>query len=314
MESTSDRRFDPNRNAQKLLELAQERSIDHLLETLLKWALEHPALGLAQIWWIDRGDLCPSCPQRSRCADQTRCLHLAAGRGEEKLASRGGASSFNDPAARTPIGVGVAGQVAATGKEIVLASCDKEQGQFPEAVWLESEGVQSIRAYPMTVKGEVLGVIVLVWHEDGPDHSSPWGQIFANHVGAAIANARAFEEIRRLKAQLELQNAYLKEEVVEARAFGELVGQSAVLKKIVSQIDLVAPTEASVLILGDTGTGKELVAREIHRRSSRKDGPMVRVNCASVPKDLLESEFFGVLSVSVRSRVAGARAAGQRAG
>ncbi|MFZ2642139.1 MAG: sigma 54-interacting transcriptional regulator, partial [Verrucomicrobiia bacterium] len=108
-----------------------------------------------------------------------------------------------------------------------------------------------------------------------------------------IANARAFEEIQRLKAQLELQNTYLQEEVVEAKAFGDLVGQSASLRQIISQIDMVAPTEASVLILGDTGTGKELVAREIHRRSRRSDKPMVRVNCASIPKDLFESEFFG---------------------
>jgi len=90
-----------------------------------------------------------------------------------------------------------------------------------------------------------------------------------------------------------MQNAYLQEEVVEAKAFGELVGRSLALRHIVSQIDLVATTEASVLVWGETGTGKELVAREIHNRSRRKDKPLVRVNCASIPKDLFESEFFG---------------------
>jgi DNA-binding NtrC family response regulator len=104
---------------------------------------------------------------------------------------------------------------------------------------------------------------------------------------------RAFEEIAALKSQLELHNTYLQEAVVEAKAFGDLVGQSAALRHIVSQIDLVAPTEASVLILGETGTGKELVAHEIHKRSRRKDGPLVRVNCASIPRELFESEFFG---------------------
>jgi DNA-binding NtrC family response regulator len=104
---------------------------------------------------------------------------------------------------------------------------------------------------------------------------------------------RAYEEIAALKAQLELRNDYLQEAVVEAKAFGDLVGQSAALRHIVSQVDLVAPTEASVLILGETGTGKELVAHEIHRRSQRKDGPLVRVNCASIPRELFESEFFG---------------------
>ena len=109
------------------------------------------------------------------------------------------------------------------------------------------------------------------------------------------AARRAFAEIEALKSQLELHNSYLQAEVVEAKAFGELVGQSAALRQISSQIDLVAPTDASVLILGETGTGKELVAHEIHHRSARKDGPMVRVNCASIPRDLFESELFGHL-------------------
>ena len=94
-------------------------------------------------------------------------------------------------------------------------------------------------------------------------------------------------------ARLELQNTYQQEEVLETESFGDMVGQSAALRRIVGQIDLVASTEASVLILGETGTGKELVAREIHRRSARKDGPSVRVNCASIPQELFESEFFG---------------------
>jgi len=104
---------------------------------------------------------------------------------------------------------------------------------------------------------------------------------------------RALEEIEALKSQLELRNDYLQEAVVEAKAFGDLVGQSSGLRQIVSQVDMVAPTEASVLILGETGTGKELVAHEIHQRSARKDGPLVRVNCASIPRELFESEFFG---------------------
>ena len=104
---------------------------------------------------------------------------------------------------------------------------------------------------------------------------------------------RACEEIEALKSQLELHNTYLQEAVVEAKAFGDLVGQSSGLRNVVGQVDVVAPTEASVLILGETGTGKELVAHEIHQRSARKEGPLVRVNCASIPRELFESEFFG---------------------
>lgn len=176
-------------------------------------------------------------------------------------------------------------------------------GALAEIEWLEREHICGFSGSPITFKGEVLGVTSAFVREDMPDEALPWGQIFADHIGAAIANARAFEEIQRLKAQLEQQNTYLQEEVVEAKAFGDLVGQSAALRQIINQIDLVAPTEASVLILGETGTGKDLVAHEIHRRSQRKDHPMVRVNCASIPKELFESEFFGHVKGAFTSAV-----------
>ena len=96
-----------------------------------------------------------------------------------------------------------------------------------------------------------------------------------------------------LEDQPALQNVCLPEAVVEAKTSGDLVGQSASLRHMVGQIDVVAPTEATVLILGETGTGKELVAQEIHRRSARIGGPLIRVNCASIPRELFESEFFG---------------------
>ena len=98
-----------------------------------------------------------------------------------------------------------------------------------------------------------------------PEQTPEWLRIFADHIGAAIVNARAFEEIERLKSQLELENTLLQEEVREAGAFGEMIGQSAALKQSLRQIEMVAPTDAAVLILGESGTGKELVAREIHR-------------------------------------------------
>ena len=109
-----------------------------------------------------------------------------------------------------------------------------------------------------------------------------------------------------LEDQPELQDVCLPEAMV-AKTSGDLVGQSTPLRQMVGQIDVVASTEATVLILGETGTGKELVAHEIHRRSARTDGPLVRVNCASIPRELFESEFFGHVRGSftgaVRDRV-----------
>ncbi|WP_447971199.1 sigma 54-interacting transcriptional regulator [Nitrospira sp. M1] len=108
-----------------------------------------------------------------------------------------------------------------------------------------------------------------------------------------ISARKQAEELLETKHRLEAENWYLQEEVIEACAFGDLIGQSPALENVIRQIDVVAPTEATVLILGESGTGKELVAREIHKRSHRHTRPLIRVNCASIPKDLYESEFFG---------------------
>ena len=203
------------------------------------------------------------------------------------------APHFDDLKARIPLGAGLFGKVAATAQQIILTDLNVTGSEMIGLEWMRGENIRAVGGAPIIFKGEVLGVITGFSRYDISDEMRPWGRIFADHIGAAIANARAFEEIQRLKAQLEMQNAYLQEEVVAAKAFGDLVGQSAALRQLVSQIDMVAPTEASVLILGETGTGKDLVAREIHRRSPRKDSPLVRVNCASIPKELFESEFFG---------------------
>ena len=293
MEPASDNRFDPNYAAQLLLDIAHEQSVEHLLRKLIHRTLERPDLACVQIWLIDKGDKCSTCLHRAECPDQSRCLHLLAGGGKSLFGSGPQAPHFDDPHSRLPIGVGFLGRAAVTSEQSLLKDLDKRPNERAEFGWLKQERIYACAATPIIFKGEGLGVIVGFTRQHLPDEARPWGRIFADHIGAAIANARAFEEIQRLKAQLELQNAYLQEEVVEAKAFGDLVGQSAALRQIISQIDLVAPTEASVLILGETGTGKELVAHEIHRRSQRKDGPLVRVNCASIPKDLFESELFG---------------------
>lgn len=295
MESKDQSKFDPEFASALLLEIAQEQSLDALLKKLVARVLERPAVAKVRIWLIDKGDICARCPRRSECPDQTRCLHAVAG-GSNVIAPTGTEDEYTrmvDRFSRIPLGVGTVGKIAASGKQIVLKDLDKDPGELGYVEWLKSERIRGFNGVPISFKGEVLGAISVFSRQNVPDGAEVWGRIFANHVAGAIANARAFEEIQRLKAQLEQQNAYLQEEVVEAKAFGDLVGQSAALRQIVSQIDLVAPTDASVLILGETGTGKELVAHEIHRRSRRKDKPLIRVNCASIPKDLYESEFFG---------------------
>ncbi|MBV6823434.1 sigma 54-interacting transcriptional regulator [Pseudomonas sp. PD9R] len=117
----------------------------------------------------------------------------------------------------------------------------------------------------------------------------------------------ALDELKVLKERLEEQNAYLQEEIHIEHNFREIVGQSDPIKKIIKQIDVVAPTDASVLINGESGTGKELIARAIHQASRRNASPLIRVNCAAIPAELFESEFFGhirgAFTGAVRDRV-----------
>jgi len=103
----------------------------------------------------------------------------------------------------------------------------------------------------------------------------------------------AYQEIKRLKEQLELERDYLRDEIKVASDFEEIIGVSQALKRTLAQIEAVAATPASVLVLGESGVGKEMVARAIHAKSDRAEKPLVKVNCASIPKDLFESEFFG---------------------
>jgi transcriptional regulator with GAF, ATPase, and Fis domain len=122
------------------------------------------------------------------------------------------------------------------------------------------------------------------------------GQILANAVYRRRAEAdllARLEEIRRLQARLEAENVYLREEVDSAHGFDEIVGRSPALRKILVRVEQVAPTRTTVLLLGETGTGKELLARAIHDRSPRGTRALVRVNCAALPPTLIESELFG---------------------
>ena len=122
-------------------------------------------------------------------------------------------------------------------------------------------------------------------------------QLVANQVAVAVENALAFQEIeaawRQDQGQLAKENAYLEEEVRTEHNFGEIVGESAALRRVLKEVETVAPTGSTVLIRGETGTGKELIARALHELSPRRGRTFVKLNCAAIPTGLLESELFG---------------------
>jgi len=276
-----------------LLDIAQQRSLNDLLWLIVRRLADRPTVVLARIWLIRPGDICATCRLKKECPDQSRCLHLVASAGRSGGADKTEWTNINGYFSRFPLGVCKVGHIGGTGEQLVINELENNLDWVARPDWARQEGIQGFHGQPIIYKGEILGVLAVFERELVQEEATIWFRMIADHVAVAIANARAFEEIERLKTQLELENTFLKEEVLEAQNFGEIVGQGPALANLVEQIELVAPTDATALISGESGTGKELVAREIHRRSQRKDHPLVRVNCASIPRELYESEFFG---------------------
>jgi transcriptional regulator with GAF, ATPase, and Fis domain len=277
----------------RLLEIAQIRSVDELLKRVVAALGERPHIALARVWLLGPGDLCAKCRLRSECKDQSQCLHLAASAGRSTVEPEADWARLDGEFLRIPLGARKVGQIAATGKQGVFDVTGDDFSGFSHPDWARREGICGFNGQPIVFRGQVLGVLALFTMLTTPEQAPAWLRVFADHIAVALVNARAFEENERLRAQLELENTYLREEVRETKAFGEILGQSAAHRQLLRQIEMVARTDATVLILGESGTGKELVAREIHQRSRRGECALIRVNCASVPRELYESEFFG---------------------
>jgi transcriptional regulator with GAF, ATPase, and Fis domain len=183
------------------------------------------------------------------------------------------------------------GSIASNRTGVLIADPRSEQWARPE--WVQIERINSFVGQPLVFREQTLGVLAVFRREPINEHEFRWLRMFADQAALAIANARAFSELERLRQQLESHNAYLKEEVDNVLNFGRIVGRSRALRHVLQQIDDVASSGATVLITGESGTGKELLAREIHERSQRAQRAFVRVNCGAIPREMFESEFFG---------------------
>jgi len=187
------------------------------------------------------------------------------------------------------------GRALKQGVPLIFSRKEMEDFDADIAKTFLAEGLRSLCCIPLIRPKGPLGVLVL-----GSTRKNAFQQEdldLLNQVGAqlavAIENHRVAEEIEGLKDRLVAEKKYLEGEIRSLGLFEEIVGDSPALKKVLDQVSTVAPSQATVLILGETGTGKELIARAIHRMSRRNDGPFVKLNCAAIPMGLLESELFG---------------------
>jgi formate hydrogenlyase transcriptional activator len=183
-----------------------------------------------------------------------------------------------------------------TGRPTVIRKSELEHLASPMSGLVNiGKGLSAVCCLPLSARGRVFGALNIC-HTDADAFSGSEVEMLmeiAGQVSTSTDNTRAYQEIVRLRDQLTREKRYLEEEIHADHNFEEIVGKSAALKAVLEQVRLVAPLDSSVLLLGETGTGKELVARAIHALSKRNSRPLIKVNCAAIPAGLLESELFG---------------------
>ncbi|MBW2094357.1 MAG: sigma 54-interacting transcriptional regulator [Deltaproteobacteria bacterium] len=182
-------------------------------------------------------------------------------------------------------------KVMAAGKGRIVAN-NPDPSEDPD----QSEFIRSCICVPMILKGKVVGVL---YHDNRllnnvfQESDLDLLYHFASQAAFALDNAKAYEEIRRLNKRLKVEKHYYQEEHLKCIHFEEIIGESRAIKDVLAQIGQVAQTDTTVLIRGETGVGKELMARALHRHSSRRDMPFIRVHCSALPETLIPSELFG---------------------
>jgi formate hydrogenlyase transcriptional activator len=194
------------------------------------------------------------------------------------------------PAEGSPLG-----WVFRSREPLVLAQLDSGRFKRETLQYFLAAGLKSACWLPLVSRDRVLGVLAVASRREAAfteNDAYALGQI-ASRVGIAVDNALAFRQIAELRDRLNQEKHYLEEELHTNNSFGQIVGKTHQLKSVLKLVETVAPTDATVLILGETGTGKELIARAIHQLSARRERTFVKLNCAAIPSGLLESELFG---------------------
>jgi transcriptional regulator with GAF, ATPase, and Fis domain len=278
---------DPHRLPAILLAITEQRSLAEVLNSIMQAICSQPGVALARLWLLETGHSCPHCAEldpRPQLA-----LHLRASAGTLPHADRT-TGTFHWVPLDDKLKIG---HIAKSGQPIHIRRLDQDSSWVRHPHWVSENQLIGFAGLPLLFRGEILGVLAVFQTMEVTEDCLNWIIPLTDAASIAVANARAFEQADQLRRELELERDYLREEVAEVGAFGEILGASPALNHTLRQVEVVANTEANVLILGESGTGKELIARAIHQRSTRSRKPLVKVNCASIPRELFESEFFG---------------------
>jgi transcriptional regulator with GAF, ATPase, and Fis domain len=253
------------------LRMASSLELDEVLAEITRGLVVELEAALARIWLVR--------PQ------QPESLELVASAG---LSERVDGSHRS-----VAIGSLKIGEIART-RAPVCANDLLEDPRFVDKTWIVRNALTTFAGYPLVFESELVGVLAMFSRRPLADVEFEALGMFAAQASIAVKNARLFANVTELGRRLEAENAYLKEELGEvANAKSAIVGQSAALARVLGELERVAPTTSNVLLLGETGTGKELFARAVHEMSPRRQGPLINVSCAAFAATLIESELFG---------------------
>jgi transcriptional regulator with GAF, ATPase, and Fis domain len=261
------------------LSVAQARSPESVLREMVEGLGRNDGVALARVWLIERDEH----------GVASLILKASVGQSIADADVRWDETTGNH--AKVAINYGKIGRIAQTSTPLLL---QRGNGDWLlQREWADIEKIEAFAGQPLCFKGEVLGVVAVFSRNRIERRELGWLRVFADHAAVAIANARAFEEIEALKERLESERDYLRQAVRDALHPGAMVAESPVMQQLMREVRAIAGTDGSVLIQGESGVGKELFASAIHDMSARANGPLVKVNCASIPRELFESEFFG---------------------
>jgi len=295
-----------------LLEMAHQHSVDGLLSVVTSSLSSFLDVALVRIWLLLPADICGRCGIQASCQAEDQCLHLVASAGKSIV--DGVAWNRTDGQfSRLGSGTRIIERIAKTGEPCEIMKVDPHESWIADPEWIKHERICSYGGHPLIFRDDVLGVLAIFTRSPFDSSAFFLLRMVADHLAHAIVNARAFEEIDTLKQRLEMENKYLRAEACKRHEGSGFVGESFSFHRTLEKIGLVAPTDSNVFICGETGTGKELAAQEIHRLSNRSGEPMIKVNCSAVSSELFSSEFFGhvkgAFTGAVRDKIGFFRAA-----
>ncbi|HJU90765.1 MAG TPA: sigma 54-interacting transcriptional regulator [Gemmatimonadaceae bacterium] len=274
--------------------IATTQALPQLLNSVVTAIVEHTGAVISRVFLYRSDEECEVCrtmgpvfPQKS---GGERCLHLSASAGEIPL--------INGPDHLVPMRLPVSIVRVALDRTPILSNDvfnDPNNAVMTpqQREIFERLGIVAVGAFPLDFRGELLGVMGMLSRRPFSPEAFELLEVFTHQVAMAIKSAHLFAELERYKDRLQVENAYLQDEIRVERGFEEIVGESPALRAVLRKVKQVASVETTVLLTGETGTGKELIARAIHGMSPRKDRAMIKVNCGAIPQGVVESELFG---------------------